>query len=164
MINPSDVLARLERNDRFIGMAVLLSRSRTCRRRGVGCVLTNSYGHVLSTGFNGVASGEVHCITTACPGAGLPSGTGLDVCQAIHAEENALIQCSDITDIDTAWCSASPCYGCTNKLLNTSCQRIVFFDLYSHRDADVKWKSHGRVWEQYQGDQAYVEWLRSCPI
>jgi hypothetical protein len=39
----------------------------------------------------------------------LPSGTGLDVCEAIHAEQNALLQCKDVEQIDTAYVTAMPC-------------------------------------------------------
>jgi dCMP deaminase len=173
---PTDRMAqrRLSRDDRFIGQAVLLSRSRTCARRGVGCVLVDSFGFVLSTGFNGPASGEVHCIETPCAGALLPSGTGLDICEAIHGEENALIQCRDITRIHTAYCSSSPCRGCARKFLNTSCRRIVFFEEYSHTDAREIWLNRARAhnekhlppreWIQYSGDADYVSWLKHCPI
>lgn len=38
-----------------------LAKQATCYRRGVGCVLLDARGHVLSTGWNGVAKGEAHC-------------------------------------------------------------------------------------------------------
>lgn len=45
----------------WLRVAHQLAQQSTCLRRGVGCVLLDSYGHVLSTGWNGVAAGEPHC-------------------------------------------------------------------------------------------------------
>ena len=144
-------------------MAYLVAKRSTCLRRCVGCVLINARGHVLSTGYNGVAAGLPHCneVTSkgatrleiraqyahACPGASLPSGEGLDLCQAIHAEQNALLQCRDVYEIDTAYTTTSPCMTCTKLLLNTSCRRIFFGELYVHSTPQAElWTSSGRVW------------------
>lgn len=135
----------------------------TCLRRQVGCVLLNARGHVLATGYNGVAAGLPHCNHLdeihdfkndyvsepfACPGAHAPSGTNLDGCQAIHAEQNALLQCRDVYEIHTCVVSASPCMTCTKLLLNTGCQRILFDEEYPHTEAAELWRGAGRIWEQ----------------
>ena len=127
-------------------MARLIAERGTCARRKVGCILVNKRGHVLATGYNGVASGMAHCTEYPCRGATAPSGTGLDLCQALHAEQNALLQCRDVYDIDTAYCTASPCMTCVKLLLNTSCQRIVYLDEYPHPDAANLWRATNRVW------------------
>lgn len=116
-------------------MATLVAKRSTCARRAVGCVLTNSMGHVLATGYNGVARGRPHCIDTPCSGAEMPSGTGLHLCEAIHAEQNALIQCRNINEIDTAYVTASPCIQCMRLLTNTSVRRIVFIEEYPHAES-----------------------------
>jgi dCMP deaminase len=127
--------------------------------------LLNARGHVLSTGYNGVAAGLPHCNEElvndlefdakpvvlqlhACSGAKAPSGTNLDGCQAIHAEQNALLQCRDMYAIHTAYVTASPCMTCIKLLLNTSCQRIVFVEEYPHSAAKDLWTGTGRAWEQ----------------
>ncbi len=108
-------------------MAYLAAQRGTCPRRRVGCVLLNVKGHILSTGYNGVAAGLPHCGKgSMCKGGTHPSGEGLDECQAIHAEQNALLQCRDVYDIHTAYVTTAPCVTCTKLLLNTSCQRIVY--------------------------------------
>lgn len=157
-----------------MAMAVVTAQRRTCLRRAVGCVLLNARGHVLSTGYNGVAAGQPHCnelgprIGTAdagmklnalrhvhphaCSGAHAPSGTNLDGCQAIHAEQNALLQCRDVYAIDTAYVTASPCMTCVKLLLNTSCQRIVYLEEYPHNTAKDLWESSGRKWEKIEFD------------
>lgn len=150
----------------FMAMTQLVATRGTCIRRAVGCVLVNHRGHVLSTGYNGVASGRPHCneavpfwvrpsdpgpITTyphTCEGADAASGQSLDSCQAIHAEQNALLQCKDVWDIKTAYVTASPCVTCTKLLLNTSCERIVFLEEYPQPAAKEMWIAAGREWLQ----------------
>lgn len=120
-------------------MAEMLARRGTCRRRQVGCILVDSKGRILSTGYNGVARGLTHCTTVACPGAKAKSGESLDMCQAIHAEANALLQCNDIDAIHTAYCTDSPCIHCIKLLMNTSCSRIVFIREYPHGMSKELW-------------------------
>lgn len=158
-----------------MAMAVVTAQRRTCLRRAVGCVLINARGHVLSTGYNGVAAGQPHCneeiagcsrtsdksrvvklhedkTPHACSGAHAASGTHLDGCKAIHAEQNALLQCRDIYLIDTAYVTASPCMTCVKLLLNTSCKRIVYLEEYPHTEARELWTSSRRVWQKLEFD------------
>jgi dCMP deaminase len=149
----------------------------TCIRRQVGCVLLNKRGFVLATGYNGVASGMPHCNETqliqcdgdirncdtclstckggefitpyACPGSKSPSGTNLDGCEAIHAEQNALLQCSNVHDIYECFVSCSPCITCTKLLLNTSCQNIYFIEEYPNQLGKELWERAGRRWIKF---------------
>lgn len=127
--------------DEYFGvMSYLVATRGTCARRKVGCVLVNDKGHVLATGYNGVAAGVPHCAEgTPCEGATAPSGTNLDGCQAIHAEQNALLQCRNVYEIETCYCTASPCLTCVKLLLNTSCKKIVFGEEYPHPTAEQLW-------------------------
>lgn len=138
--------SRIDRDEYFLQMATLVAQRATCARRKVGCVLTNYFGHVLATGYNGVAAGRPHCIDSPCPGAGLPSGQGLHLCEAIHAEQNALIQCRNTLEIYTAYCTASPCMLCIRMLMNTSCKRLVFREVYPHPEAEAQWVRGIREW------------------
>lgn len=149
---------RPSRDEWAINMAKLNACQTTCFRRAVGCVLLNARGHILSTGYNGVASGVPHCnhfdLTTGkfpnkCLGAESPSGTNLDGCASIHAEMNALLQCKDVYNIDTCYVTTSPCVTCTKLLLNTSCKRIVFVEQYSHLESKDLWLSAERIWTQF---------------
>ena len=137
----------------FLAMAALVSLRATCRRRRVGCVLVDRHKHVLATGYNGVARGVAHCIDTACAGAGLPSGKGLELCEAIHAEQNALLQCRDTKEIEVAYVTASPCVTCVKLFMNTGCKRIVFLEEYPHSAAKELWKGewthHGTIEHVY---------------
>lgn len=111
-------------------LAMVTATRGTCTRRQVGCVLLNNRGHVLSTGYNGPAAGTPHCIDNPCIGSSFKSGTGLEACEAIHAEQNALLQCPDIYSIKTCCVTTSPCIHCVKLLMNTSCQEIFFLESY----------------------------------
>ena len=80
----------------FLRMALLVSERGTCVRRKVGCILVNKKNHVLATGYNGNPSGFSHCLDNPCKGANSTSGKDLDKCEAIHAEQNTLLQCKDV--------------------------------------------------------------------
>ena len=149
-------------------LAQVTAKRATCLRRAVGCVLLNARGHVLATGYNGVAAGLPHCneatgfkpnpqpepgelgvVKTygyACAGATAPSGERLDACEAIHAECNALLQCRDVYSIHTCYVTASPCVTCVKLLLNTGCQRVVYLEAYPQPAAQELWLKAGREW------------------
>ena len=140
--------SRIDKDTWALMLAKITSERATCRRRRVGAVFLNSKGHVIATGYNGNASGLSHCLDIPCNGSDSPSGTNLDGCNALHAEQNALLQCHDVWSIDTAYVTASPCFTCTKLLLNTSCKRIVFIEDYPH-GAEELWTSAGRVWQKF---------------
>lgn len=165
---------RPNRDEYFLRMAELVATRSTCLRRNVGCVLVNSRGHVLATGYNGVAAGLPHCNQEnpayhmaidasdeeirprfqhihACPGANSPSGTNLEGCEAIHAEENALLQCRDVWEINTCYCTTAPCFSCLKKLMNTGCWRIVFLEDYPQAEKS------SQLWLRNQS-RLYREW------
>jgi dCMP deaminase len=143
---------RLLLHDYFLHMAQLVSLRGTCARRKVGCVLVNWRSHVIGTGYNGPPSGVEHCVDVPCPGAQLASGTGLDVCRAVHGELNSILQCATPYDICAAYITTAPCMSCTKALMNTSCQEIHFLETYPHAaEAEALWLSRGEdyTWEQH---------------
>lgn len=135
----------------MLGLALVIAQRSTCRRRRVGAVLTDDNGRVLSMGHNGVAKGQPHCLATPCPGATQAPGQGLELCEALHAEQNALMFCGNIMKVHTAFVTASPCVHCLKMLLNTSCERIVFLEEYPHAAAKDMWTKAGRKWEHFHG-------------
>lgn len=138
---------RPTRDETWLAVAADIARRSTCLRRAVGCVLVDARGHVVATGYNGRAAGQPHCneedevsvghtvYPYECKGVASPSGTNLDGCEAIHAEQNALLQCCDVYAVDTCYVTASPCVTCVKLLMNTGCRRIVFRERYAHDDA-----------------------------
>lgn len=156
---------RPTRDQWAMALAVITAERATCIRRKVGCTLLNDRGHLLATGYNGVASGQHHCNHEehrgivvlhphACAGHNLPPGQ--DSCEAIHAEQNALMQCRDVYAIDTAYVTLSPCMACCKLLLNTSCRRIVFLQEWDDPRPKNLWLSAGRLWEKMEDNLGSV--------
>lgn len=161
-------MSRPSKHQWAMELAQVTAKRATCLRRQVGCVLLNARGHILATGYNGVAAGLKHCnearrhpdldtkgpagivpVVTfpyACPGSDSLSGVNLDGCYAIHAEQNALLQCRDVHQIYTCYTTTAPCITCTKLLLNTSCRRIIFLEdhkQWSELSGDL-WYKAGR--------------------
>lgn len=132
----------------FLEMAVTLSQRGTCARRRVGCIITDAKGRIIASGYNGNAPGMEHCIDVPCPGRDCPSGTGLELCEAIHAEQNALVQCLNRDAIHTVYTTHSPCMHCIKMIATTSAQRIVFIHEYPHYQSRGYWESRGGEWIQ----------------
>jgi len=169
-------ITRPSRDQWAMQLATITAGRTTCCRRAVGCVLLNARGHVLATGYNGVAAGLPHCNALvvdphdieqgrtylyACSGATAPSGTNLDGCQAIHAEQNAMLQCRDVYAIHTCYVTTSPCMTCCKLLLNTGCERIVYAEEYPHSAARDLWVGAGRLWDLWVGAGRLWEHLPS---
>jgi dCMP deaminase len=126
-------------------LAEVAATRTTCIRKGVGCVLADGLGRVLAIGYNGVASGQPHCNEAtsfkyqgfdaasvavhghACIGHTRPFGEPTN-CEAVHAEQNAILQCKDTDAIYTAYVTTAPCKPCVKLLLNTGCCCIVFLN------------------------------------
>lgn len=121
-------------------LAKVVSTRATCARRSVGCVLVDRRGHVLATGYNGPPRGAVHCTSVPCAGARMPSGDGLATCEAVHAEQNALLQCRDVEEILACYSTTEPCAHCTKLLLNTSCESVAYIEEYPAGSGRDHWE------------------------
>lgn len=138
----------------FMEMAKLVASRSTCRHRQVGCVLVDKNNHILSTGYNGAPRGVEHCSDLSDEVRCQSDLFGREYCVATHAEQNALLQCKDVNEIETCYTTVSPCMQCLKLLLNTSCKRIVFIEQYGSQDFNIirkVWSMSDRKWEKYSG-------------
>lgn len=131
----------------WLRVAFEIARLGTCYRRQVGAVFLNEAGHVVATGYNGTPPGANHCIDNPCSGAKCPSGTGLELCEAIHAEQNGLLQLRNPFEVHTVYCTDSPCIHCVKMLMGTSVKRIVFARKYPHSTSEDLCKRRGILWD-----------------
>lgn len=101
----------------------------TCSKRQYMAIITDDHGFILSTGYNGSAKGQPHCIDGGCPRAqeGSANGTNYDNCVAIHAEQNALLHCNytDIKHGSTMYVNGPPCFTCAKLISNSGITRLV---------------------------------------
>ncbi len=113
----------------FLQMAELAASRSTCLRRKVGAVLVSG-SQALGTGYNGAPRNLAHCQTAGCLRAELqiPSGQRHEICRAIHAEQNAILQAAShgvaVKDA-TFYCTHQPCVICAKLILNLDVRRIV---------------------------------------
>lgn len=129
-------MSRKTHQEYFLDMVDLVAERSTCGRRKVGAIITDVYGHILSTGYNGVPRNFPHCIEIACPGR-YDSHGNTGRCFAIHAEANALLQCHRIDLAHTMYVSCSPCFECAKMIANTNIKEIYSKELYTKEGAEL---------------------------
>ena len=114
----------------FLDVANLVSQRATCLRRSVGAVIVKDK-RILATGY---------CIDIGCIRQKLkvPSGERHELCRALHAEQNALIQAS-LYGISlkgsTLYATNQPCIICAKMLINAGIKEIIIADGYPDKMA-----------------------------
>lgn len=131
----------------FMDIALLVSTRTTCLRQQVGAILVKDK-RVLATGYNGAPSGLKHCLDIGCLREELqiPSGERHELCRAIHAEQNAIIQAAryGVSVVGaTLYCTHLPCSICTKMLINTGIEKIFYLNGYADDMAKTMLKEAG---------------------
>ncbi|MBR7110478.1 MAG: cytidine/deoxycytidylate deaminase family protein [Clostridia bacterium] len=124
-------------DSRFMEMAHVVASWSSCfqENRQVGAVITRDK-RILTTGYNGAGSG-----ITSCKERGeclrrklnIASGTRAEVCYAVHAEQNAIIQAAKLglsVDGATLYCTHQPCVICAKMIINSGIKRVVYKEGY----------------------------------
>lgn len=117
----------------YMNLLPHVSDRSTCGRRAVGAILTTTGGKILSAGYNGVPSGSPHCTEHPCIGRNDNKGDS-SRCLAVHAEQNALLQCMRLDLAGVMYCSIVPCFSCAKMILNTNITKIVVGGKYPGDD------------------------------
>ncbi len=118
----------------FMSIADLAATRSTCLRRQVGAVIVRDK-RMLATGYNGAPKGLQHCLEIGClrEKLAIPSGERHELCRAIHAEQNAVVQAAtsgvDISGA-TIYTTTFPCSLCSKIIINAGLVRIVCRDGY----------------------------------
>ena len=122
---------------RFMELAENVASWSSCVRAGrhVGAVIVKNK-RILTTGYNGAPSGIKSCKERGfClrDKLGIVSGTRAEMCYAIHAEQNAVIQAAKMgvsVEGATIYVTHQPCSVCTRILINAGISRIVYKQEY----------------------------------
>ncbi|MCR5085733.1 MAG: dCMP deaminase family protein [Succinivibrionaceae bacterium] len=125
----------------FIEIAQAVSMRSTCLRRRYGAVIVSRDGRIVSTGYNGAPRHRKNCCDIgSClrVAQGIAPGTHYELCRAVHAEANAIINGNPLdivggtlylagTDADTNLPTPhiSPCAMCKRLILNAQIERVV---------------------------------------
>lgn len=114
----------------FMEIAEIVKTRSTCMRRQVGAVIVKDH-RIITTGYNGAPSGLRHCTeigTCERQRLQIPSGERHELCRALHAEQNAILQAAKIgvsTEGATIYITLQPCVICAKMLINAGITRIV---------------------------------------
>lgn len=87
---------RISKADVYLNCAEVFAYRSTCIKRKYGAVIVKDDA-VVSTGYNGSPRGFENCCDIGkCPRIekNMHQGDGYGICRAIHAEANALLNCS----------------------------------------------------------------------
>ncbi len=116
-------------------MAELTAKRSTCMRRHVGAVIVKDR-HAIATGYNGAPRGIMHCEERGgCirQQLNVPSGQRHELCMALHAEQNAIIQAAvmgNSVEGGTIYITHQPCVICAKMIINAGISRIVVKEGY----------------------------------
>ncbi|GFI62479.1 tRNA-specific adenosine deaminase [Clostridiales bacterium] len=119
----------------FMEIAEIVKTRSTCLRRQIGAVIVKD-NRIITTGYNGAPSACSHCTEIgSCyrQEHNIPSGERHELCRAIHAEQNAIIQAAKLgntTDGATIYITNQPCVICAKMCINAGIKRIVYKDSY----------------------------------
>ena len=116
-------------------IASVVAERSTCRRHHIGAIAVRDK-HILTTGYSGAPAGAKDCLELGClrDELGIPSGTRQEICRAIHAEQNVIIQAGlhgVSLEGSTVYCTHTPCVLCAKMLVNAKIARFVSFGKYN---------------------------------
>ena len=130
-------------NEYFLDIAKAVGRRATCLRRRYGAIIVKD-NIIISAGYNGSPRGEANCIDTGiCERERLkvPKGERYELCVAVHAEQNAIINAdpvkmegatiyiAGINVADNSIASGEPCKLCRRMIQNAKIAKVVYQDV-----------------------------------
>ena len=110
----------------FMAQSLLLSTRSTCERLAVGATVVRDK-RVISGGYNGSVSGDVHCSEVGCY---VVEGHCV---RTVHAEVNAIIQCAKFgasTEGAAIYVTHFPCLQCTKTIIQAGIANVYFLHDY----------------------------------
>lgn len=143
----------------FMALAKVTSTRSTCSSRPVGCVIVQK-NRVIVSGYNGPPPGAPHCSDRNANGdiycsrraKLIPDSQKLEVCESVHAEENA-IALAERLDIVTSLADASlyttlaPCIRCIKRLHQAGIRKVFYEHAYEsvNKQRDAEWEATART-------------------
>lgn len=154
---------RISLDEYFLKIAAVVAERSTCRRHHVGAVAVRDK-RILTTGYNGAPSGATDCLELGClrNEKNIPSGTRHEICRAIHAEQNAIIQGSlhgVSLEGSTIYCTHTPCVLCAKMLVNAKIKRYVSYGDYADDSFVDLFKEAGIQFNKHKKPSSKVNFL-----
>ena len=142
-----DAVERIPIDEYFMKIAHVVAQRSTCFRNNVGAVIVKD-NHIVSTGYNGAPAGMEHCLDIGCyrKQNNIPSGEKHELCRAVHAEQNAIIQAAlrgASTEGGVLYCTHSACIICAKMIINARIKKVYYANEYADEMAMQYFKDAG---------------------
>ena len=147
-------MERVSKRNYYLDIAQTVLERATCLRRVYGAIIVKN-DEIISTGYNGAPAGLKTCRERGeCmrDRLGIQSGTRAELCYAIPAEQNAIIQAAKLgvnIDGSTLYCTHQPCILCAKMIVNAGIVRVVYHSGYPDDFALDIFKEAGVLVERY---------------
>ena len=130
---------RISKTDTYLNCAEIFAYRSTCLKRKYGAIIVKDDA-VISTGYNGAPRDFDSCFDIgACPrmARDMHQGDGYGICRAIHAEANALLNCSrqqtidadlylaGVNPSDNSIHRAKPCPVCARLIIQAGIRNVI---------------------------------------
>lgn len=139
--NGKNKFARPSWDEYFIEIAKVVSSRSTCLRRRYGAVIVKD-NVIVSTGYNGAPRGSLNCVdkgTCKRKELNIPAGQRYELCEAVHAEQNAVINGSPERMKEATiyvagfeengdYADSRPCLLCRRMIQNAMIKEIVYIE------------------------------------
>ena len=144
-------------------IALVVAERATCQRHHMGAVAVRDK-HILATGYNGAPAGLHDCLELGClrNERGIPSGKQAEICRAVHAEQNVIIQAAlhgVSIKRSTIYCTHTPCVLCAKMLVNAQIERFVTFGRYADDEFLTLFKEAGIEFEMQPKPNLNISYL-----
>ena len=123
-------MQRISWDEYFMAQSHLLSLRSTCSRLSVGATIVKDK-RIIAGGYNGSIKGDEHCIDVSCK---VIEGHCV---RTIHAEINAILQCSKFgvcTEGATIYVTHFPCLNCTKSIIQAGIKEICYANDYRNNE------------------------------
>lgn len=138
------------KDEYYLNIAKVVATRSTCLRRRYGAVIVNN-DQIVGTGYNGSPRGEQNCCDIGVchrEELNIPKGERYELCVAIHAEDNAVMQAGRERtngatiyiagiEADGKLANPAPCKMCRRKLINAGITRVVGLDHNTGTSVDI---------------------------
>lgn len=125
----------------FMMLASLAAQRSNCMKRRVGAILVRNK-RIVATGYNGTPRGLLNCNEGGCSrcNGAAASGSALEECLCLHAEENALLEAGRdrIGEGSILYCNTCPCLRCSVKIVQVGVKAVIYNLSYKVDDASAE--------------------------
>ncbi len=119
----------------FMTIAHDVAKRSNCSRRSVAAVIVADK-RIISTGYNGTPRGLPNCFEGGCPrcSGSAKSGTSLDECLCLHAEQNAICQAAYYgirLEGSSIYVTLTPCLTCAKLIVSAGIREVIYTGQYA---------------------------------